>query len=221
MIETRATLIAAAAAGTLFSTIGLSGVAFAQTAPPPTTPPTTTTMPPTANTQTTPATANLPGAVSNDPAQVAKDTAVIQPSAKTPPTPLPTKAAQPGVNAANLKAVTLFDGHTPGQPLPADPTIIKTLDDAIAVAFMHNPQILQAQESALQTIDSVDQIKAIRKPTVSASGTYSRLANGSSSGFSGGGASPASISDPFGIGLSTTPPGSTPIDLYRRRLRKL
>ena len=194
--------------------LGLHGAAFAQTAAPAAQP---TTLPaaPVAPAGPVPADAAGPvvGAGLGHPSLT-----VVQPSAATPPTPLPDAKKMPdttitGVKSSAVKPTTLFDAHTPGQPLPDDPPVIRTLDDAIHIAFLRNPTLLLAQESALRTVKVVAQIKAIERPQISASATYSRLLNSSSSGVAGGGASPASLSNPFSVGLTTSPPASIPVAL--------
>ena len=121
-----------------------------------------------------------------------------------------------GVKPDDIKATTVFNDKNatpPGQPLPTDPAAIRTLNDALQIAFSRNPNILIAQERALRTVRSVDQILALKKPQISATGTYARLYNSSSNAGAVGGLSPASISNPFSVGLTSTPPGSTPISL--------
>lgn len=144
---------------------------------------------------------------------------VPQPSAKTPTTPLPKKVPSTdkvGVKPGDIKATTAFSDKNavpPGQPLPSDPAAIRTLNDALQIAFARSPNILIAQERALRTVRSVDQILALKKPQISASGSYARLLNGSSNAVTAGGLSPAQITNPFQVGLTSTPPGSTPVSL--------
>lgn len=141
-----------------------------------------------------------------------------QPSAPTPPTPLPKKApdtqAAVGVSEKDVRPTTLFNEQTPGQPLPGDPQAIRTLDDALSVAFRRSPSVLQAQETAVRTDRQVAQILALKRPQISAGVTYTRLANASSAfGGAGGGVTPSSVQNPFGVGLQITPPGSQPVTL--------
>ncbi len=146
---------------------------------------------------------------------------VPQPSGKTPPTPFPNgvpSTDKTGVTTDTIKPTTVFNDKNaipPGQPLPTDPNAIRTLNDALEIAFNRNPNVLIAQERALRTTHTVDQILALKKPQISASGTYTRLLNSSSnaSAASGGGLSPAQVTNPFQVGLTSTPPGSTPISL--------
>ena len=142
--------------------LGLHGAAFAQTAAP-AAPPTTLPAAPVAPAGPVPADAAglVVGAGPGHPSLT-----VVQPSAATPPTPLPDAKKMPdtaitGVKNSAVKATTLFDAHTPGQPLPDDPPVIRTLDDAIHIAFLRNPTLLLAQESALRTVKVVAQIKAV------------------------------------------------------------
>ena len=153
-----------------------------------------------------------------DPTQSGRD--VPQPSGKTPPTPFPKKtpADTLGIKKSDIKATEVFNDKNavvPGQPLASDPAAIRTLDDALQVAFTRNPNVLIAQERALRTINTVNQILALKKPQISTSGTYTRLFNaGSNAGTAaGGGLSPAQITNPFQVGLTSTPPGSAPISL--------
>lgn len=166
-------------------------------------PPATTAMPPAA------------GTASQD-----QGTATPQPSAKTPPTPLPKKAPNTAVTGvkpgAEKDKTTLFDpksGQVPGQPLPSDPSSIRTLQDALNAAFARNPNILFAQERGVKTNATVNSILALERPQVSASGSAGRLANPSSSLTVPTSVSPSQITNPFGVGLSVTPPGSSPIQL--------
>ena len=153
-----------------------------------------------------------------DPTQSGRS--VPQPSGKTPPTPFPKKtpADTLGIKKSDIKATEVFNDKNavaPGQPLASDPAAIRTLDDALQVAFTRNPNVLIAQERALRTINTVNQILALKKPQISTSGTYTRLFNaGSNAGTAaGGGLSPAQITNPFQVGLTSTPPGSQPISL--------
>ena len=146
---------------------------------------------------------------------------VPQPSGKTPPTPFPKgvpSTDKTGVTTDTIKPTTVFNDNNaipPGQPLPTDPNAIRTLDAALEIAFNRNPNVLIAQERALRTTHTVDQILALKKPQISASGTYTRLLNSSSNAgaASGGGLSPAQVTNPFQVGLTATPPGATPISL--------
>ena len=188
--------------------LGLLGVAIAQVVP---------AQPPVA------ATTPVISAQGNPAQTVAAEQPVTlspQPSGKTPPTPLPTGKNAPntdayGVTPKDVKATTTFAAPdaTPGQPLPADAASVTTLESALNIAFQRNPNVLQAQERAVRTVAVVGQILALKKPQVTASGSYTRLANGSSSAVGGGGLSLSSITNPFQVGLTSTPPGSTPITL--------
>ena len=146
---------------------------------------------------------------------------VPQPSGKTPPTPFPKKVPSTdnaGVKKSDIKPTTVFNDKNaiaPGQPLASDPAAIRSLDDALQVAFARNPNVLLAQERALRTVKVVNQILALKKPQISTSGTYTRLFNASSNAgtAAGGGLSPAQVTNPFQVGLTSTPPGSAPISL--------
>ena len=140
-----------------------------------------------------------------------------QPKGATPPTPLPKDAPRSeayNVKKEDVKKTTLFVSATPGQPIPGDPPAIRTLDDALAAAYRRNPGILQAYERAVKTTEGVRQVLAVESPSISASLSYTRLANpGSTSAIGSGGLSPSAIQNPFGVGLSYTPPGSAPVTL--------
>jgi outer membrane protein TolC len=144
-------------------------------------------------------------------------TSVPQPSAKTPPTPLPKEKPDTdrfGVKGSDIKPTTTFQGQTPGQPLPGDPTVIRNLDDALKVAFERSPALLQAKESAVRTEKTVDQILALRKPSITVAGSYTRLSGaGAAFGGGGGGITPGQVTNPFPVGLQFTPPGSAPVTL--------
>ena len=180
----------------------LPGAVFAQTSTPAGTSP--ATQPPATN----------PAA----PMQQAPATPILQPSAKTPPTPLPTKIPDTtitGIKMDSIKDTKVFQdkGNIPGQPVPGDPTTIRTLDDALAIAFQRNPTILLTEERAVKTNKTVDQILSLKKPTISFGGTYARLLNSNASSAVVGGVTPSSIQNPFTVGLTNTPPGSSPISL--------
>lgn len=151
------------------------------------------------------------------PAPQSPVTPIPQPSATTPATPAPkeTPKTEPfGVKPSDVKPVTLFQATLPGQPLPTDPPVIRTLDDALGVAFRRSPSILQAQERAVRTEKTVQQILALRKPQIGASAGYTRLSgSGAAFGGGGGGATPSQIQNPFGVGLQITPPGASPVQL--------
>lgn|GEM_PF-556161 len=140
------------------------------------------------------------------------------PGPKTPPTPLPEQFPRQQVESiVSQKAdpVRVFGPDTPpGQPLPGDPTTIRTLDEALAIALQRNPQIQLATENIIKVQKTIDQILGGRGPQISANITYSRLAN-SSSAFGGGsgGVSPTQIQNPFSGGLQGQAPGTIPITL--------
>lgn len=140
-----------------------------------------------------------------------------QPTGKTPATPLPkdTPKTDPyGVKKQDVKKTATFLNQTPGQPLPSDPPAIRSLEDALAAAYRRNPGILSAQERAVKTTEGIKQLLAIESPSITASVSYTRLANSGSQGtIGGGGVSPSQIQNPFGVGLSYTPPGSSPVTL--------
>jgi outer membrane protein TolC len=144
-------------------------------------------------------------------------TVVPQPSAKTPPTPLPKEKPDTdkfGVKGSDIKPTTTFQGQTPGQPLPGDPTVIRNLDDALKIAFERAPSLLQAKESAVRTEKTVEQILALRKPSITVAGSYTRLSGaGAAFGGGGGGITPGQVTNPFPVGLQFTPPGSAPVTL--------
>jgi outer membrane protein TolC len=163
-----------------------------------------------------PVPSSQPPAVS--PAARTPQTPIPQPSAKTPPTPLPNKipdTAVTGIKTETIRDTKVFQDTTipPGQPRPSDPAAIRTLDDALAIAFERNPTILLSQERAVRTNKTVEQILALKKPQISASGTYARLLNPNASSAVAGGITPSSIQNPFSVGLQNTPPGSVPISL--------
>jgi len=142
-------------------------------------------------------------------------TQVPQPSAKTPPTPLPDKINQNTLNVkpSDIRDTTTFKSAVPGQPLPGDPLEIRTLDDALAIAFLRSPTVLLAQERAVRTVKGVDQILSLKRPQINASVSYTRLSGQGANG-AGGGQSPLSaLQNPFGVGLNGTPPGSVPLAL--------
>ena len=164
----------------------------------------------------------LPGAVfaqtSAPTTPVTPESPILQSSAKTPPTPLPTKTPDTkitGIKADSIQDTKVFQykGNIPGQPVPGDPATIRTLDDALAIAFQRNPTILLTLERAVKTSRTVDQILSLKKPQISVSGTYARLLNSNASSAVVGGATPSSIQNPFTVGLTNTPPGSVPISL--------
>jgi outer membrane protein TolC len=148
---------------------------------------------------------------------VKPSTPVPQPSGTTPPTPLPTQmpdTSKFGIKSSDVKPITEFQGQTPGQPLPDDPKVIRNLDDALQVAFRRAPSLLQAEESAVRTEKTVQQILALRNPTVNVSGAYTRLSGaGAAFGAGGGGITPGQVQNPFPVGLQFTPPGSAPVTL--------
>lgn len=160
--------------------------------------------------------AALPGAVFAQ-AQTPTPQAPLpqNPPAKTPPTPLPKSIPVTdayGIKPKDVKPTGTFDKIAPGQPLPGDPTSIRTLEDALGAAFMRTPSLLLAEERAYRTTRTVRQILATNGPQVSVTGNYSHL-SGAGAGSVNGGISPGQVQNPFGVGLSTTPPGSAPITL--------
>ena len=162
--------------------------------------------------QKPPVTPNAPPAAADVPAQT-------QPSAPTPPTPLPTKTPDTkplGFTKADIHDTTRFDfdKRIPGQPQPGDPDAIRTLDQALAAAYSHNPSILLAFERAVKTNATIAQILGAKTPSVTGSVTYNRLGNAfSASAVGQGGPSPAQIINPFTVGLQNVPPGSVPVSL--------
>ncbi len=153
------------------------------------------------------------------PAQTPDLVSQTQPGAPTPATPNPKKTPDTkrlGILPKDIRAITRFDlqTKTAGQRQPDDPANITTLDQALAVAFSHNPSILLAFERAVKTNATIGQILSGRGPSFSASGTYTRLFNsGSSANGNSGGLSPSQIQNPFAVGLQTAPPGAVPVTL--------
>lgn len=139
-----------------------------------------------------------------------------QPSSPTPPTPLPTEApaTEPtGVKPADIRPTGGF-AAPPGQPQPGDPNAIRSLQDALAIAFQRSPSVLLATERAFRTEKQVEQILAIQRPQITSSATFTRLFDESSTAaVGGGGISPSAIQNPFPVGLQTTPPGAIPLQL--------
>ncbi len=142
-----------------------------------------------------------------------------QPNAPTPPTPLPTKTpdtARLGLDRKAIVPTTRFDFKTnlPGQTQQGDPDALRTLDQALEVAYLRNPSILIAFERAIKTNATVAQILGARGPQISGSLSYNRLLN-SQSGLGGasGGISPSQIQNPFGVGLQGATPGTNPVTL--------
>lgn len=172
-------------------TLGLSGIALAQAPQEPTPQPPAPQLPP----------AEVPQA----------------PPVKTPPTPLPkdTPKTDPyGIKPSDVKPTKTFDKAIPGQPLPGDPTIIRTLDEAIAIALQRNPSLLLAEERAYRTTRVVRQILATNGPQITLSGSYSRLSgSGAAFGGSSSGISPGQIQNPFSVGLSVPTPGINAVQL--------
>jgi outer membrane protein TolC len=205
----------------LLTSLGLPGVALAQEPAAPAAQPPVAGQPATGTAATAAPQATLPTttALPIGPTPDQPLASTPQPSAATPPTPLPKKTpdtgASVGVKPSDIVPTRLFqaEGQTPGQRLPEDPQVIRTLDDAIAVAFRRSPSILLAQERALRTVKQVDQILAIKRPQVSVGGTYARLANANSNAQGGQGASPAQLQNPFQVGLQVPTPGSAPVQL--------
>ncbi|MBC7807951.1 MAG: TolC family protein [Akkermansiaceae bacterium] len=142
-----------------------------------------------------------------------------QPNAPTPPTPLPTKTPDTerlGLTAKGVIPTTRFDFKTrlPGQAQEGDPDALRTLDQALEVAYARNPSILIAFERAIRTNATIAQILGARGPQISGSLGYSRLLNSQSGlGGAGTGLSPSQIQNPFTVGLQNTPPGVAPVTL--------
>ena len=139
-----------------------------------------------------------------------------QPSAATPPTPLPRRApaTEPtGVRPADVRPTRQFQTVVPGQPQPGDPAAIRTLNDALQIAFTRNPSVLLQTERAVRTSRQVDQILAVQRPQIGASASVVRLSGANAGGVGGGGVSLSQIGSPFPSGLQFTPPGSVPISL--------
>jgi outer membrane protein TolC len=111
--------------------------------------------------------------------------------------------------------MSLFlSGSVLAQNPPSEPLVIRTLDQALAIALEKNPSIRLARENEIKTVQTVRQLAAVQRPSISASGTYSRLLNaGSGFGGAGGGAGLSALQNPFGVGLTSTPPGSQPVQL--------
>jgi outer membrane protein TolC len=211
----------------------LPGAAFAQQQPPAS----PAVAPPAASAPADAAAAGTDSAAPTDadiPAQLPKTTGEVvppevtlppedqtnqtpQPAAPTPTTPLPKRAPDPkvtGITDQSVKQANLFNAtHVPGQPLSGDPSAIRTLQDALSAAFARNPTVLLAQERVLRTGAVVNSILALRYPQVGVSGSYTRLANPSSFATGASGLSPSSITNPFGVGLTTVAPGTNPITL--------
>ena len=142
-----------------------------------------------------------------------------QPNAPTPPTPIPTKIPDTkslGISAKDVTATTRFDTKTklPGQRTPDNPDTLRTLDQALEVAYANNPQILIAFERAVRTDATIAQILGARGPQINGALTYNRLLNAQSGlGGGAGGFNPAQIQNPFVVGLQNAPPGSVPVTL--------
>ena len=151
--------------------------------------------------------------------EVIDSAAQKQPSAPTPPTPIPTKTPDTkrlGITPKDIQKTTRFDFQTrlPGQPGADKPDALRTLDQSLAVAYANNPQILIAFERAVKTNATIAQILGARGPQISGSLTYSRLLNSQSSlGGGSGGVSPSQIQNPFTVGLQTVTPGANPVTL--------
>jgi outer membrane protein TolC len=159
----------------------------------------------------------LPGTVLAQVPQPPPTETAPGPPVKTPPTPLPREipATEPyGVKPSDVRPTNTFEKAIPGQPLPGDPAVIRTLDEALAVALQRNPSLLLAEERAYRTTRVVRQILATNGPQITVSGSYSRLSgSGAAFGGGGGGISPGQIQNPFSPGLSITPPGAVPVAL--------
>lgn len=147
------------------------------------------------------------------------NTPQTQPNAPTPATPLPTKTPDTkrlGIEPKDVVPTTRFDFQTkvPGQAQQGDPDAIRTLDQALEVAYSRNPSILIAFERAIKTNATIAQILGARGPQVSGSLSYTRLLNGQS-GLSGasGGVTPSQIQNPFTVGLQTPTPGTNQVTL--------
>lgn len=150
-------------------------------------------------------------------AQAPASGSVAQPSAPTPPTPLPERppaTETAGIRPQDIRPNPGFRTVVPGQPQPGDPTAIRTLADALAIAFQRSPSVLLATERAYRTTRVVGQLTAARGPQINGSLSYVRLADQNSSGATGGpGITPGQIQNPFPVGIQITPPGTIPISL--------
>jgi outer membrane protein TolC len=135
----------------------------------------------------------------------------------TPPTPLPTQIPQTepyGIKPDAIKPTKTFEKQIPGQPLPTDPTAIRTIEEALAIAYERSPNLLLAKERAWRTTRTVRQILATNGPQIGVAGGYTRLSGqGAAFGGGGGGIAPGQIQNPFGVGLTYNPPGSIPVTL--------
>lgn len=190
-------------------TAALPGIVLAQEAPKPQPP---ATQPP----ATTPLPVTQPPIPSLPPAQQPGQTPA-QPSGKTPSTPLPKeqpKSETYGISSKDVKPTETFKGQTPGQPLPGDPAAIRTIDDALNIAYQRSPSLLLAEERAYRTTRTVRQILGSNGPQITVSGGYTRLSS-TGAAFNGGGTgvNPASIANPFGVGLTNPAPGTNPVTL--------
>jgi len=150
------------------------------------------------------------------PSQQTPAAPTTQPSAPTPPTPLPkrTPDTRPtGVTPGDVRATTGFRAAPPGQPQPGDPPAVRTLDEALRVAFERSPTVLLATERAVRTRETVNQITGVRGPQIGASLGYTRLSGGNAFGAGGGFGGAGAGTSPFPTGLQVPPPGSVPITL--------
>ena len=94
-------------------------------------------------------------------------------------------------------------------------TPVRSLEDALRIAARRHPSLLLAEQRLARTRLATEQILAgASRPTISAAATYTRL-SGLGAAFGGGafGASPAQIQNPFPVGLTAPPPGSSPVAL--------
>jgi outer membrane protein TolC len=142
-----------------------------------------------------------------------------QPNAPTPATPLPTTTPDTkplGIDKKDVVPTTRFDFKTrlPGQRQTEDPDAIRTLDQALEVAYSRNPSILIAFERAIKTNATIAQILGARGPQISGALSYNRLLNAQSGlGGASGGVTPGQIQNPFSVGLQTPTPGTNPVTL--------
>ena len=88
-----------------------------------------------------------------------------------------------------------------------------TLDQALAIAMERNPGVRQAAERIARNRAAVQQILALKRPTISASASYSRIFNAQSSFGAAGGGSAVGVQNPFPATLSGAPPGSQTVQL--------
>lgn len=94
-----------------------------------------------------------------------------------------------------------------------EPLTVTTLEQALALAHEKNPGLRQSAERLTKNKAVVDQILALKRPTISASASYSRLFNAQSSFGAAAGGSAVGVQNPFPATLTGTPPGSQPVQL--------